>query len=126
MYIFMYMYMYISIYLSIYIYVYVYTLYIGASTAGLVASVPTYYFSKTIIDRAGHFKMVLAAQMLTVGMLLLHALVTVPFAMLVLPIQALKGAVLALLWSRECVMKRWVLRLALVAQYKSSERFCST
>ena len=70
-----------------------------SSTVALIASAPTYFHSKAIIEEHGHFRMIMGAQGLTACMLLLHSWVTPEHALVVLPIQAIKGAVVALFWS---------------------------
>jgi len=70
-----------------------------SSTVALIASVPTYFHSKAIIEEHGHFRMIMGAQGLTACMLMLHSWVTPEHALAVLPIQAIKGGVVALFWS---------------------------
>ena len=70
-----------------------------ASTVGIIASVPLYYHSKRLLEMYGHFPMLSVAQGLTALMYLLHSLITKDYALLILPVCAMKGGILALFWS---------------------------
>mmetsp|Transcript_23494 Transcript_23494/g.76510 ORF Transcript_23494/g.76510 Transcript_23494/m.76510 type:complete len:489 (+) Transcript_23494:229-1695(+) len=66
---------------------------------GVLASVPSFWYSSLLISKYGHFAIIMLAQGLSVTMFVLHAWVTKEYSILILPITAIKGAVVGLQWS---------------------------
>jgi len=66
---------------------------------GVLASVPSFWYSSLLISKYGHFAIIMLAQGLSVSMYVLHAWVTKEYSILILPITAIKGAVVGLQWS---------------------------